>query len=102
MKKCITAILCIASSFAFAQDIEWASKVVAYSTQYSATQYSAQQVLGKPNCMPQGGDNPCAWAPSKKSSNEFIEVGFDKPMKIQQVIISENYNAGMIKKVDRK
>ena len=99
MKKYILAIFCIASSFTLAQGVEWASKVVAYSTQYSATQYSAQQVLGKPNCMPQGGDNPCSWAPSKKSSKEFIEVGFDKPMKIQQVIISENYNAGMIRKV---
>jgi outer membrane protein OmpA-like peptidoglycan-associated protein len=83
------------------QNVQWASKVVAYSTQFSSTKYSANQVLGKPNSMPQGDDSPCAWAPSTKGGKkEFVKVSYDKPMKIKQVIIAENYNAGMILKVN--
>lgn len=95
-------IMCAAmlvSASAFAQSIQWASKVIEYSTQFEPKQYSAQQILGKPNAMPQGGDSPCAWTPLEKGSKEFIKVGFDTPMKVQQIIISENYNAGLIRKV---
>ncbi|MCC7301584.1 MAG: OmpA family protein [Bacteroidia bacterium] len=83
-----------------AQQVQWASKVIDYSSQFDTKGYSANQVLGKPSCMPKGGDNPNTWSPSKKTPKEFIKVGFSKPMKIQQVIICEAYNASAVTKVE--
>jgi hypothetical protein len=48
-----------------AQTIQWATKVIEYSSQLSPIQYSAEQVLGKPNVLPNGGQNPNAWVPDK-------------------------------------
>ncbi|MBI5220167.1 MAG: OmpA family protein [Bacteroidia bacterium] len=85
-------------------NIQWASKVVDVSSQYSKVEKSALQILGKPNVMPVGGPSPCAWAVKKKGSEEspkpaFIRVGFDKPMKVQQVAIAESFNPGAIEKI---
>jgi len=100
MKKLfsLSFLLTALNGFLFAE-IQWASKVIEYSSQNNTTKYSAKQALGKPNAMPQGGDSYVAWAPGKKGSKEFIHVGFDKPMKIKQVIISEPFNATAIRKV---
>jgi len=82
------------------QTIQYASSVKAFSSEAGTKQYSAKQILGKPDAMPQGGDSPCAWAPEDaESASEFIEVGFDKPMKIQQVAVFENYYPGTIKNI---
>lgn len=100
MKKSLSLVsaVLLACSFSFA-GVQWASKVISFSSQNQSTKYSAQQVLGKPNAMPQGGDSYVAWAPAQKGSKEFIQVGFTTPMKVQQVIISEPYNATAIRKV---
>ncbi|HEV7557904.1 MAG TPA: hypothetical protein VGO00_20700, partial [Kofleriaceae bacterium] len=60
--------------------IQWASAVRAMSTQYSATQWSAQRALGAPDVFPAGGDNGNAWATTDAdAANEFLEVGFARP-----------------------
>ncbi|MFI5201093.1 MAG: OmpA family protein [Candidatus Kapaibacterium sp.] len=89
-----------------AQHIEWASEVLGYSSQkapYGSHQYSAEQVLGKPNKCPATGDSPCAWLPANDpeqgTQEEWIKVGFTDPMKIQQVAIAENYYPGAIEKI---
>src|SRR5665213_2630667 len=81
-----------------AQHVEWASEVLGYSSQkapYGSPQYSAEQVLGKPNKCRATGDSPCAWLPASDpdqgSQEEWIKVGFTDPMKIQQVAVAENY-----------
>jgi OOP family OmpA-OmpF porin len=74
------------------QQLQWASKVIEYSSQLTAVQYSANQILGKPNVMPAGGQNPNAWTPDKPKRKEWIKVGFDHPIEIQQVAIAESYN----------
>lgn len=85
---------------AFAQTVQFASSVKAFSSEAGAKRYSAKQILGKPDAMPQGGDSPCAWMPKDgESASEFIEVGFDKPMKIQQVAVFENFYPGTIKNI---
>lgn len=82
-----------------AQEVQWASKVIEFSSELTPVQYSAQQVLGKPNVLPSGGQNPNAWAPDKPKRKEFLKVGFQKPMRIQQIAIAESYNPSAIFRV---
>ncbi len=83
----------------FAQRVYWANKVVDFTSELSPVEYSAQQVLGKPNVLPQGGDSPNAWMPAKPNRLEFITVSFEKPIKIQQIIIAESYNPSAVYEV---
>lgn len=87
-----------------AQKIQWASHVVKFSSQFSKTEKSANEVLGKYNVLPNGGDAPTAWAVKSKGKDEspdpaFIRVGYDSPMLVQQVAIAESFNPGAITKV---
>lgn len=82
-----------------AQEVQWASKVLEFSSELTPVQYSAQQVLGKPNVLPSGGQNPNAWAPDKPKRKEFLKVGFERPMSIQQIAIAESYNPSAIYRV---
>lgn len=82
----------ILRSAAFGQEVQWASKVLEFSSELTPVQYSAQQILGKPNVLPAGGQNPAAWTPDKPKQKEFIKLGYDHPIQIQQVAIAESYN----------
>lgn len=82
-----------------AQVVQWASKVIEFSSELTPIQYSAQQVLGKPNVLPAGGQNPNAWTPEKPKREEFVKVGFATPMQIRQVAIAESYNPSALFKV---
>jgi OmpA-OmpF porin, OOP family len=90
-------------SVSSAQDVQWASKVISFSSQVSPKEYSAQQVLGKPNKCPASGDSKCAWFGASDGlfggREERIKVGYDKPMQIQQVAIAENFNPGAVEQV---
>jgi len=80
------------SFHSFSQTVQWASKVIDFSSELTPVQYSAQQILGKPNVLPAGGQNPSAWTPDKPKRKEYVKVGFDKPMQIEQVAIAESHN----------
>lgn len=82
-----------------AQEVQWATKVIEFSSELTPVQYSARQVLGKPNVLPSGGQSPNAWAPDKPKRKEFLKVGFEKPMNIQQVAIAESHNPSAIYRV---
>ena len=82
-----------------AQNVQWASEVLEFSTQLSDKQYSAQQVLHKPNVLPSTGESPNAWTPRNPNSIEFIKVGYENPMPIQQIAIGESYNPGSVRRV---
>lgn len=82
----------ILNSATFGQEVQWASKVLEFSSELTPVQYSAEQILGKPNVMPAGGQNPNAWTPDKPKQKEFIKLGYDHPIQIQQVAIAESYN----------
>ena len=82
-----------------AQEVQWASKVIEFSSELTPVQYSAQQILGKPNVLPSGGQNPNAWAPDKPKRREFLKVGFERPMSIQQIAIAESYSPSAIYRV---
>jgi OmpA-OmpF porin, OOP family len=95
----LTVILyLILAASASAQEVQWASAVLDVSSEHSSRQYSAKQALGKPNAMPQGGDNPSAWRPGKKGK-EFIKVGFAQPQQICQVIVCESFNPTAVTKI---
>lgn len=81
------------------QKVLYADKVVAFSSEYSFELYSAQQILGEPNALPVGGDNPFAWSPKRQTGLQFITVGFEEVMEIEQVAIGECYNPGSILRV---
>lgn len=82
-----------------AQNVQWASKVLEVSSELSDRQYSAQQALMRPNVLPKTGESPNAWTPRDPNSTEFIKVGFENPMRIQQIAIGESYNPGSVSQV---
>ncbi len=95
--------LCISSAGVFAQDVQWASDLISFSTQSGEIKWSAKQVLGKPNKCPASGESPNAWV-GKNDGNigggeERLKVGYKKPMQIQQVAIAENLNPGAVEQV---
>ncbi|MCB0640563.1 MAG: PD40 domain-containing protein, partial [Phaeodactylibacter sp.] len=86
--------------FSFAQ-VQWATKVIEYSSQYGDDLYSAEQALGFPNAMNDAGLSELAWVPRKEDSpfGEYIQVGFERPARIRQVAIAESLNPGAISKI---
>lgn len=95
----IVLALSLFSFITEAQTIQWATKVIDFSSQLSPIQYSAEQALGKPNVLPAGGQNPNAWVPDKPKRKEFLKVGFDNPTQIRQIAIAESYNPSALYKV---
>lgn len=89
-----------------AQLIQWANKVIGFSSERTdptnqGLEYRSVQILGSPSKLPQTGDTKAAWSPAGADTNgdEWIKVGFEKPMKIKQVSIGENHNPGAIIRV---
>ncbi len=82
-------------------DVQWSSKVVSFSSEYSSKIKSAKQVLGRPNVIPAGIQTPCAWTYGTKSKTgkEFIKVGFSKAIKVKQIGIAESFKPGAIEKI---
>src|SRR6478752_924758 len=99
MKRYLLPFLLIISCVGQAQMVQWASKVIEFSSELTPVQYSAQQALGKPNVLPAGGQNPNAWTPDKPKRKEFIKVGFATPMQIQQIAVAESHNPSALFKI---
>ncbi len=95
----LTSVFSAFSFFSFSQTVQWASKVIEFSSELTPLQYSASQALGKPNVLPAGGQNPNAWTPDKPKRSEFLKLGYATPLQIQQVAIAESYNPGSLFKV---
>lgn len=100
MKRLVLVVVVIAAPFfALAQTVQWASKVIEFSSELTPVQYSAEQALGKPNVLPAGGQNPNAWTPDKPKRSEFIKLGYANPMQIRQIAVAESYNPGSLFRV---
>ncbi|HEX6224547.1 MAG TPA: OmpA family protein [Chryseolinea sp.] len=82
-----------------AQIVQWASKVIEFSSELTPIQYSAKQALGKPNVLPAGGQSPNAWAPDRPKQKEFLKLGYDNPVSIRQIAIAESHNPSAIYRV---
>ena len=84
-----------------AQQTQWASRVIAFSSQYGNKEYAATQALGVPNAVGSSRLNHMAWVPRKEENitGEYIRVGFDNPMRIRQLAIAESLNPGAIHRI---
>ena len=100
----IIALFILSISFLNGQ-VQWADKVLGYSSSYSDSgapyRYSAEQVLGYPNTFPIGKSSPCAWSPKYPYNprGEFIKVGFAYPQKVRQILVSESFNGGSLYRI---
>jgi OmpA-OmpF porin, OOP family len=101
MKRILLSLLVVVgfSSFVQAQKLQWATKVLEFSSELTPVQYSAEQALGKPNVLPAGGQSPNAWSPDKPNRKEFLKLGFPTPMSIRQIAIAESHNPSALFKV---
>ena len=99
LRKFFLCLLIIPTFYAKSQEIQWASRVLEFSSELTSVQFSANQALGRPSALPGGGENPTAWTPAKPNRQEFIKVGFDRPMPVEQIAIGESYNPSTVTQV---
>ena len=79
----------------------WAQVVHDFSSQYGATQWSAQQALGAPDVYPRHGDIGEAWAPLTPDGGvEWIDVGFARDAFVRAIVIVQTFNPSAITRID--
>lgn len=78
------------------QDTQWVSRILEASSELTPREYSAEQLIGKPNVTPGTGDSPNAWMPFREDREEYVKVGFETPVKIRQIAIAESFNPSAI------
>lgn len=100
MKKTLLAgILLFAILPIWAQNVQWAFKILDFSSQETSQEYSSKQLLGKPNVFPASGERITAWQPKGNKNTEFVKVGFITPIKAKQIVIAETFHPGFISNV---
>ncbi|MBL7911526.1 MAG: OmpA family protein [Bacteroidia bacterium] len=100
MKKVIILFMFILPFFVNSQTVQWAYKVVEHSSQVGTKEYSAKQVLGRPNVLPRSGKNANAWEPKGGGEKtEFIKVNFLTPMKAKYILVGESNHPGYLSKI---
>ncbi|WP_293873820.1 hypothetical protein [Flavobacterium sp.] len=100
MKKSIVLFSLTISFFCFSQQVQYASKVIKFSSDLGGKQNGIKRILGKPDAFPQGGASANAWTPKKAlDGRQLVEVGFEKPQTVKQVAIFENLNAGCVTRI---
>lgn len=84
----------------YGQQIQWAHKLIKYSSDLGGKQYGIKRILGKPDAFPQAGISPNAWTPKNAlDGREIVEVSFEKPQTVKQVAVFENVNAGCVMRI---
>ena len=89
-----------------AQKIQWASKVISFSSEYTdpllGKEFKAIHALGRPSKYPKFLNSPSAWQSltPDNPNGEYIIVAFDSAQTVRQVAIFENFGAGSIVRVD--
>jgi len=99
MKIIVLILLFCLPFISNSQDIQWASKVLDYSTQFSGRDFAASKVIGEPDVLNSGGRDPNAWMASSPNEKEYIIVGFDSIINVKQIAIFESSNPGAIEKL---
>ena len=79
-----------------AQENQWVKTILEASSELTPREYSAEQIIGKPNVTPGTGESPNAWMPFREDREEYVKVGFEEPIKIRQIAIAESYNPSAI------
>ena len=100
MKNFNTLFFILIFSFGFSQQVQWANKVLKFSSDLGGKQNGIKRILGKPDAFPQGGNSANAWTPKNAlDGKEVVEVEFEKPQTVKQIAIFENLNAGSVIKI---
>jgi hypothetical protein len=74
-----------------------AADVIDFSTEYSSTSWSANQVIGAPDVYPNYGDFPNAWASATADGRrEHLVIKYDNASPISYVAIYETFNPGAV------
>jgi hypothetical protein len=81
--------------------VVWGHVVRSVSSQWSATQWSAERALGAPDVFPEHADRPLAWASLEADAPaEHLEVGLPRPMRVRAVEVLETLNPGAVTRID--
>ena len=100
MKKILFLItFCFLLTNLNAQQVQWANKLIKYSSDLGGKQFGIKRILGRPDAFPQAGSSPNAWTPKNALNGEFVEVSFEKPQTVKQVAVFENLNSGCVSKI---
>lgn len=76
---------------------QYASSVIAFSSQYGTTNYSAARALGRPDVFPACGNNINAWtSATENGQREFLVLGFSSPQPVNTIRIYQNVAPGAI------
>lgn len=95
MKKYIVlAILIWSATSARAQELQWAFRLLDFSSERTEEEYAAKNIVGDP--YQQGKKS---WQPKGSKKEEFIKVGFLSPKPAKQVIISGVFDPGQLQSV---
>lgn len=80
--------------------VQWASKVLDYSSQWSATSWSAAQALGAPDTFGYGDINT-AWASASRNQGmQYLTLGFNTGVYSSGALIRETWGNGFVTQVD--
>ena len=76
---------------------QYPSQVIAFSSQFSTTSWSAKRALGAENVYPNYGDYTNAWAsPTTDGQREYLVLGLATPQTAKTIEIYETYNPGAV------
>ena len=78
---------------------QWASKVEAFSSQFSASDNAAFQLLGPTRVFPAGGHSPQAWSAVPRpggGGKEWVRLAFSKPVWPSELHVFETVNPGSL------
>ncbi|RXR20487.1 hypothetical protein EQG63_00725 [Flavobacterium amnicola] len=100
MKPVLVIIIFNLMLSAQAQQVQWAHKLIKFSSDLGGKQNGIKRILGKPDALPQCGNSPNGWSPKNAlDGREVVVVGFEKPQSVKQIAIFENLNAGCVYRV---
>ncbi len=106
----VTLLIWTTGAGLYAQETQWANRVIDVSSSYKQgiffkeevnyNEYPAVRILGIPDVLPGNyGDSPNAWIPQRPDDKSSIKLGFDFPIKIQQIAIAESRNPGALSEI---
>lgn len=77
--------------------IRYATSVINFSSQWSPDDWAATKILGEPDVYPAHYDSINAWAPlTPNGPREWIEIGFDNPLPVSEILIYETLRPGTV------
>ncbi|XP_021350569.1 uncharacterized protein LOC110448580 isoform X2 [Mizuhopecten yessoensis] len=75
----------------------WVNRVCNFSSEYDGVSWAAKCVIGPPKVYPRYGDIRGSWAQGECNGDQFIEVGFEHKVYVDEVHIYETYHAGSVR-----